>query len=199
MTRLLLAAGLALLAACSSVDTRAPDGGSWASHRARLAQFENWSAAGKLALHTSEISESASLDWRQRGEHTRLRLSGPLGAGATEIVSDGRVLDVRRGDERRSYELSPTGALPEGGAGWDLPLNSLHHWLKGEPAPNLSLESLELDPDSGLVQRLRQEGWEVSYERYGQFEALWLPTHLRIRAEDTRATILIRDWRADAS
>lgn len=198
MSRLVLAAGLALLAACSAVETRGPAAGSWETHRAQLAQLEHWSATGKLALRSPQASESAALDWRQQGAQTRLRLTGPLGAGATEIHSDGRLLQVHRGDEHHIYDISSPGAVFDS-TGWELPLKSLPYWLKGLPAPGAAVQVLEVDPESGRLRRLRQQDWEVLYERYGEFDSLSLPTRLRIQGSDTRATILIRHWRAGAN
>jgi len=185
--RLALAFSLALASACSTVDTHGPVTGSWDSHRAQLSALGQWRATGKLALRAPDTSESASFDWRQRDTKTTLRLSGPLGSGATLIESDGRWLEVHRGGEHRRYDLSRPGALRDG-TGWELPLPSLPHWLKGLPAPR-----------SGRLERLRQQGWDVQFESYGQFEALWLPTRLLLRSGQTEATVLLRHWQPTAT
>ena len=155
--------------------------------------LEQWTASGKLALRTTDVSESASLVWRQQGTDTRLQLSGPLGVGATSIHSDGRRLDIRRGEEHQSLDISTPDAIAQN-TGWDLPLLALSHWLKGLPSPDIKVQGLIIDPQTGLLQSLRQDDWEISYQRYGQFQGFTLPTHLQIERGVTRAKLVIAHW-----
>jgi outer membrane lipoprotein LolB len=193
--RLLLAGVLALLAACAGPTARPPEVApeSWANHAAALAALEEWTATGKLGLRTSEYAESASMQWRQRGRHTTVQLSGPVGINASIIESDGRRMTVTRGDERRSWDVSTPDAL-ERETGWELPVNALPHWLKGVPAPEVAAERLELDADRALLQNLRQNDWDVHYEAYARFSGYTLPTRLRIQRGTTSARVIIREW-----
>lgn len=195
MPRLLAATLVALLAACSTTDTVPPPPADWEAHRARLTQLHNWSASGKISLRSPDAVESASLLWRQREGHTRIRLSGPLGAGATEIRSHGDYLEVRRGDELRLVDMSSREAILRD-TGWDLPLRALPHWLRGLPDPDLPLQALAFDADSGLPSSLSQDGWQLRFEAWGQFDDLPLPTRLAIESGATRVTVLIRRWQA---
>lgn len=155
--------------------------------------LEQWTASGKLAVRTADASESANLVWRQHGTNTRLQLSGPLGVGATSIHSDGKQLDIRRGDEHQTLDISTPDAIARN-TGWDLPLLALSHWLKGLPSPDISVQGLKIDPQTGLLQSLRQDDWEISYEKYGQFQAFTLPTRLQIKRGTSGAKIIIAQW-----
>ncbi len=188
-----LAALLLLLAGCAGGPERPPTADSWQVHSARLAQLDDWRAEGKLALRTATLSESVSLLWRQQGIAARVQLQGPLGVNATTLSSDGRQLEIRRGDEHRVLDLSEPGAL-QSQTGWDLPLVALPYWLKGMPAPGLEVEALELNPEGTLLQALRQDTWEVRYEQYDVFGGLYLPTRLRILRRDTSARVILREW-----
>jgi outer membrane lipoprotein LolB len=193
--RLLLAGALALLAACAGPTGRQPDvaPGTWANHAAALAALQEWTASGKLGLRTSEYAESASMQWRQRGQHTTIQLSGPVGINSTIIESDGRRLALTRGDEQRSWDVTSMDALARE-TGWELPVTALPHWLKGMPAPGLEVQLLELDADRALLQSLRQDDWEVRYEDYASFSRYTLPTRLRIQRGATSARVIIREW-----
>lgn len=180
-----------LLVGCGTQGGRQPAGAGWTQHRESLRQLAYWQAEGKLALRTSAQSESASLVWVQRQRSTDLRLSGPMGLNTTTIHSDGLRLELQRGDERRSWDISSPGALAEY-TGWDLPLQALPHWLKGLPDPAAAVENLELCDDR--LQRFSQYGWQVEYQDYRQFDSLTLPTRLLIQRGDTRARVLIRNW-----
>ena len=199
MYRLLLAGALALLAACAGPTGRQPDvaPGTWANRAAALAALQEWTASGKVGLRTGDYAESASMQWRQRGQHTTIQLSGPVGINATIIESDGRRLAMTRGDEQRSWDVTSMDTV-EMETGWALPVTALPHWLKGVPAPGLEVQLLELDTDRALLQNLRQDDWEVRYEDYASFSRYTLPTRLRIQRGATSARVIIREWQIPA-
>lgn len=190
---------LLLLAGCASLEhPREPTPTSWKAHSAQLTMLEQWTARGKLAVRTADASESASLVWRQQGGDTDLQLSGPLGVGATSIHSDGRQMDIRRGGEHRTLDISTPDAIALN-TGWDLPLTALAYWLKGLPAPDSRVQALVIDPQTGLLQSLQQDDWEISYEQYGQFQGFTLPTRLQIKRGVTRARLVIAHWLTPSS
>ena len=182
-----------LLAACAGRQPRPPTATSWEEHSARLQQLTEWTAEGKLALRTPEQSESASLQWRQEGNISRLRLNGPLGVAATSLYSDGRTLVIRQGEEVSRWDIGDTSAL-ERRTGWDLPLQALPHWIKGLPAPGIDIQAMEQGPDPALLRVLRQDDWEIHYEDYANYGRLTLPTALKLQRKDTTVRLIIRNW-----
>ena len=184
-----------LLAGCAGTG-RPPEPAAardWAQRQAQLAALTYWTASGKIALRTAREAESASLRWEQSGNDTHLELSGPLGVAATTVDSDGQYLAIRRGEEYRRWSLTD----PQLGQAnhWDLPLASLHYWLKGIAAPDAPVQELALDPATQLPQTLQQQGWTVEYQGFGRFGDYQLPTRLQVQRDSTRARILLRDWR----
>ena len=149
-------------------------------------------------MRTADSSDSASLVWEQQDRDTYLRLSGPLGVGATTIYSDGRQLDIHQGDEHRTLDISTPDAIALN-TGWDLPLQALTHWLKGLPSPDYKVQRLELDPRTELLHHLQQDDWEVRYDEYGQFQGFTLPTRLHIQRGATQAKLAILDWQTPSS
>ncbi|RLA43911.1 MAG: outer membrane lipoprotein LolB [Gammaproteobacteria bacterium] len=189
---------LLILAGCAGQDTRDTSYPSWPEHRSALQQLEHWTARGKLALRSSERAETATLLWQQQGLSTELHLSGPMGVSATTITSDGQQMEIRQGDEFKTFDISTPDAIALN-TGWDLPLHALLYWLKGIPVPESPVQLLELDPDRDLLRKLRQNGWEIHYEQYEQFKNLTLPTRLRIQRGSTSARMIIHDWQAQPS
>jgi outer membrane lipoprotein LolB len=182
-----------LLAGCSGLNQRDPTSSSWQTHSAQLELLQQWTAIGKVALRTAKASESASLAWQQDNQNTHLHLSGPLGIGATTIYSNGRELEIHRNDDHTTVDISNPDAIVLN-TGFDLPLDALSYWLKGIPAPAIKVQRLELDPQTELLQSLWQNDWEVSYQRYEQFQGFTLPTRLQIQRGETRAKIMISNW-----
>ncbi len=182
-----------LLTACAGVQREAAPTG-WQEHQQRLASLDHWTAAGKLAVRSPEPSESATLLWQQVGEATHLRLSGPLGVSATTVDSDGREALIRHGEESSRLDINDPVSLYRK-TGWDLPLAALPHWLKGIPDPDAPVEAMSLQPQREVLRELRQSGWLVQYETYGEFDDFLLPTKMRIQRGDHSARLLLRDWR----
>ena len=189
---------LLILTACAGQQVQPPDAANWQQHSDALRGLTNWSAEGKLALRTPDQSESASLNWHQTGVITRLQLSGPLGAAATTLYSDGKTLEVRQGAELSSWDLTDTSAL-ERQTGWDLPLQSLPHWIKGLPAPGSDIQEIQMGPDQTRIEVLKQNNWEIHYEAYAAFGALTLPTRLHLQRAGTTVRFIIRDWQTSGN
>jgi outer membrane lipoprotein LolB len=192
MLRTALALLSLCLAACSALEpTREP--ARWATYSTELAALQQWTARGKVALRSATTAESAGLVWQQRGAVTDLQLSGPLGVGATSIHSDGSRLEIRRGDEHRVLDIATPEAIRES-TGLDLPLGALTHWLKGLPAPDRTVQAMAFDPDTGLLRHLAQEGWDVTYQEYGEFGGFTLPRRVQIKRGSTEAKFLFAQW-----
>jgi outer membrane lipoprotein LolB len=190
-----LVIALLLLVGCAGQDRRDSTPTSWTEHRSRLALVSHWNAKGKLALRTSESAESATILWRQQGQNTELHLSGPIGLSATTIYSNGQKMDIRQGDELRTVDISTPDAIALN-TGWDLPLQALPYWLKGIPAPDSSVQLLELDANKALLLHLQQDNWDIHYTDYGLFDGLTLPTRLQIERGGTQVRMIIRSWQA---
>lgn len=190
---LILWLSLAFLAGCAQFADRVPASAGWKAHSEQLTVLQQWTATGKLAVRTAEASESASLVWQQHNQDTHLYLSGPLGMGATTIDSDGQRLDIRRGDEYQTLDISTPDAIALN-TGWDLPLSALTHWLKGLPAPDSKLQRFDLNTQTELLQSLQQDDWEVNFEKYGEFQGYILPTRMQIQRGTTRVKVIISDW-----
>lgn len=183
----------ALLVGCTGLAEREPTSAGWKNHSEQLATLQRWTANGKLAVRTADTSESASLVWQQREQATHLLLSGPLGMGATTIDSDGQRLDIRRGDERQTLDISSPDAIVLN-TGWDLPLHALTYWIKGLPAPDLPIQQIELNTHTELLQSLQQDDWEIRFEKYAEYQGYILPTRLQIQRGATHAKVVIANW-----
>lgn len=183
---------LALLAGCASSPTATDSAqSSWGQRSLRLAQLQNWQAEGKLALRNAGQAESANLLWRQRGKHSELQLSGPLGMAATRITSDGKTLDIQRGNEHQQMDISSPHAI-QLNTGWDLPLAALPYWLRGIPQPGAAPDELQIEHE--LLRSLQQDGWQVEFQGYATFGTYTLPTRLQVKRGATSARLVIRHW-----
>lgn len=188
-----LALATVLLAGCAGQQARVGGDASWTEHQTRLQALDTWTAEGKLALRSTEVSESASLNWQQSPGGTLINISGPMGFKATTISSDGSELELRQGDEISRWDISDPAAMARQ-TGWNLPLGALPHWLKGIPAPDSGAELEPFATDPSLLGQLQQQGWTVIYGEYARFADMILPIRMRIQQGDTSIRVIIRDW-----
>lgn len=196
MRSLLLLLLLLSLSACSNLHQRESlelggESHAWQAHKATVTPLNSWILHGKMALRASDESGSGTLFWLQQQDYFDIRLSGPLGRGATQIQGDrsGVTLDMAGQPSRQAADAE---SLLAESTGWRLPVNNLLWWIRGLPAPDQPSQ-LELDTDSRLA-RLQQNGWTVEYSRYQQAGQRMLPQRLQISGHDLLITLVVTNW-----
>ncbi len=185
-----------LLAACETTPELVPVDDperAWAERQVRLAAIEQWIAVGKFGIQSAQDSWGAGITWRQDRDSFRLRLSGPLGQGLMDLRGSPGLVEMRTSDGG-VYRARTAEELMQTYAGWRLPLSGLRYWIVGRPDPQAPIVDLELDP-VGRLADLRQLGWRIRYERYGEFDGVTLPTRLTLENPRLRAKLVVRSWR----
>lgn len=197
---ILLLVLLALLAGCSSLAPRESLKGpgtaaAWKAHKQKITPLDGWQISGKVGIRAQNAgkseSGSATLFWLQRQDYYDIRLSGPLGRGATRLTGHPGEVSLEVASQGR-YQASSAEALLEENLGWSLPVSHLFWWVRGLPASG-SRSRLALDSDSRLA-RLEQDGWQVEYLRYAEHDGYWLPERIKLHGPNIDVTLVIKDW-----
>ncbi len=198
MRHLFRAAGIIaalLLAACSSLQGRAPLGAAdetaWRQRTAQMTALTDWTLSGRVGFINGKDSGSGSIDWNQQHGITTLDFHGPLGAGAVHIEGDQSALHVTtsRGDDFITDD-------PETDLGarlhQPLPVLSLRYWMLGIPDP--AAESSKTSDAKGELTVLDQRGWHVEYQEYADVSGYSLPTRLTLQRGEVRIKVAVSDW-----
>lgn len=193
---LALLISIALLAACSNLHQRETlelggDTQAWQVHRQSVEPLQAWLINGKLGVRAPQESGSGTLYWEQEGERYDIRLSGPLGRGATQLQGDNRGIVLDIAGQPTLYADSAEELL-EQQIGWRLPVEHLLWWVRGLPAPD-SPSRLQLDTESRLA-RLNQSGWTIEYSRYQTVGDLQLPQRMQLSGHDVLLTLVVTNW-----
>jgi outer membrane lipoprotein LolB len=155
--------------------------------------MRNWEMRGKVAYRLPDDGGSASLHWQQDDGTSALRLSGPLGAGAVQIHTEGALLRVERDGIERLY---PANAAPWLGGErlLPIPLPALRYWLRGLPAPDIPVDGLELT--DGRAGSLDQAGWQLEFDDYRIEDGVALPhrIHIEVPEAELSLRLLLRQW-----
>ena len=187
---------LTLLAGCAGLTSREAvegqgDPQQWRAHKARVAALDGWQINGKVGIRAPKDSGSGTLFWLQRQEYFDIRLSGPLGRGATRLTGRPDAVSLEVAGQGR-FEADSPEALVEAQLGWQLPVSHLLWWVRGLPAPD-SRSRITLDAESHLAQ-LEQDGWKVDYQRYTEQNGYALPERIKLYGQNLEVTLVIKDW-----
>lgn len=197
LMRTLLAPTLALLlAGCAGHGPQESVEGpgnaeDWSAHKARVSVIDGWQISGKIGIKAPQDSGSGTLFWLQRQDYFDIRLSGPLGRGATRLTGRPDAVALEVAGQGR-FEADSPEALVESQLGWQLPVSNLLWWIRGLPAPD-SRSRIALD-GNGRLASLQQDGWDVQYLAYTEENGYALPTRIKLAGRDLQITLVVKDW-----
>lgn len=172
----------------------------WSERQQRLSKFQHWQLQGKLAVRQAEDSGSAVINrWTQHREQYQISLSSAfLGLGRTDLSGQPGYLELTLADGE-TYRSTDPDALMLAATGWQLPLANLSWWVRGLPAPEGNFELL-FDAD-GVLAMIRQQGWEIRYDRWraDATDDLRLPARITAVKDNKRVRVVITDWQSLAA
>lgn len=177
-----------LLSGCASF---LPQGG--ADHlQSELDKINHWQVRGKLSVRTPDDGVTGYLDWAQNNREFDIYIAGPLGQGATRLSGDKSQSQITLpGWDEPRYAESPEELMLMY-LGWNFPVSDIRYWVKGQASPN-GEATTEYD-ESGLLSRMQQYGWDITYKRYSNQNGYWLPGLVKVSGHDFRFTFSIQEW-----
>ncbi|MXV07072.1 MULTISPECIES: lipoprotein insertase outer membrane protein LolB [unclassified Xanthomonas] len=202
-----LAAGL-LLGGCSALPTRTPAPVAVATPDAAAQQAEaaraqwlqvhpDWSFQGRVAISNGRNGGSGRIDWKQQHRQYEVQLSAPVTRQSWRLIGDshseaGRLEGMeggpREGENAEQLLLEATG--------WEIPVNLLPQWVRGQVAWDTEApEHVDYDAQ-GRPRTLRQMGWDIEFQEWyppsdGQPA---LPRRIEARNGDAKVRLLVDHW-----
>ncbi len=158
-----------------------------------LKGLHDWQATGRVAVRGASDGGTASMHWKQSPAHFSIRLYGPFGHGAIQIKGDQKKVSLHRPDG----EVTRAGNAEElllTELGWTVPVSVLRYWILGRPAPDYPVEAFRLN-GAGLLGRLSQAGWQVTYSGYREAGQGMLPAKFELRRDSLRVRVVLSQWR----
>jgi len=191
--RLLLCLTLLIVGGCTSTPPTpiAANEPAFNAHQAKLDTISHWTLDGKMGVKTKEDGGSAYLHWQQDAENYDIHLSGALGVGSLHINGgpDGVMLEDSK---RRVFAGSLYSLLEEEKIPWNLPLDHLLKWVKGQPSkPRLKQWKLN---EAGYLAEVVEDGWRITYDRYQDINGVALPHKLVAESADMKVTLVVNKW-----
>ena len=153
--------------------------------REHLYRMERWSFEGRLALTGKNDSWSASINWGHRPDDEKIKLSGPLGQGATVIQLTGDLVTIDRGDGHAQSSTQPEEFINQQ-LGMFVPVHSLRYWVIGLPEPT----SAFVETAAGFT----QSGWLIEYKQMQPVDNQSMPRKITVTNARVKLKLIIDQW-----
>ena len=173
-----------MLSACATVPVE-PEVHYSKIAREHLYQLERWSFEGRLALTGKNDSWQASINWGHRPDDEKIKLSGPLGQGATVIQLTGDLVTIDRGDDKVQSSTQPEEFINQQ-LGMFVPVRSLRYWVVGLPAPT--------SPFVETANGFSQAGWLIEYKQMEPVDDQSMPRKITVMNEQVKLKLIIDQW-----
>ena len=183
---------LLLMAGCTAVR---PVGTPRETRVPALLAMQTWEARGRIAYRSGEEGGQANLRWQQVGDRSLIRLAGPFGAGAYDVIWEPERISVADASGKKSVEYRGAAAAEQflqAQLGWSFPAGSTRYWMMGllDPAAN----GEELRTSDGELQEIRQHGWVVHFKDFGKVDGYELPVRLELDNANANLRVVITHW-----
>jgi outer membrane lipoprotein LolB len=175
---------VSMLSACSTVPVE-PEVHYSKLARAHLYEMERWSFEGRLALTGKNDSWSANINWGHRPDDEKIKLSGPLGQGATVIQLTGDSVTIDRGHDQVQSSTRPEEFINQQ-LGMFVPVHSLRYWVVGLPEPTSSF----VETATGFT----QSGWLIDYKQMQPVDNQSMPRKITVTNEQVKLKLIIDQW-----
>lgn len=183
------------LTACTSTPPRvfvADPEKKWEQRQTELSKINDWHLAGRVAIINGVESWHLDMQWQRHHDKYILDLSGPFGAGHTQLTGSNDGVVLVDSDQNYFYAESSERLLREV-TGLRMPVNSLLHWMRGLPNWKVNKDKQLID-EFGRLAMLQQDGWRVRFKGYSNVGQHELPQKIFISGYDLKIKIFIDEW-----
>lgn len=163
-----------------------------AAHQESLKQQNHWLIRGRLGLKDpKEANRSASFRWQQTQTQYQLNMTSIIGTSLLDMRGDDVGVTLIADDE--TYHDTNPSHLIWRVTGWQIPVEKLRFWIKGQHQKN----DLVLTSEQGWVSQLQPicqncENWLIHYDNYKLVNGIWLPHKVVLNNSINNSQLLIR-------
>jgi outer membrane lipoprotein LolB len=125
--------------------------------------------AGRFAVQYTDSNGQprnayGNFQWHETGDTVTLQLLNPLGQtlAIVEAAPSSATLELPNHAPQTAPNVED---LMHAALGFALPVSGLRYWLQPSAAPS-SRARTKLDPQSGRLQQIQQDGWTIDYLAY---------------------------------
>jgi outer membrane lipoprotein LolB len=160
-------------------------------HLNAIAAVNDFKISGRIGIQMQGYGLSGPIQWQHTTKLDDIGLFSPFGGKVAQInkSEDGVTLTTEDG---QIYQAQDSESLTQRTLGWRIPFTSLSDWIIGRPAKGVA-SNLGWDA-GGKLNKLTQDGWEISYMEYQSKNNLNLPSKINLRNEKMNVRLVIENW-----
>ena len=166
-----------------------------ANHQISLKQQQNWQINGKIGFKGPEKKQSANLRWLQQQDHYQLNLTTVIGTSLLSLKGHSDTVTLVADDQ--VYQDTDASRLIWRVTGWQMPVEQLRFWIKGQ---HQKLDKVLLS-EQGWVSQLTPNckncaDWLITYDSYKLVDSTWLPHKVILKNQKNNSQLLVRidEW-----
>ena len=161
------------------------------AHQLSLKQQDHWLIKGKLGFKGPEKKQSANFRWQQRQQQFQLNMTSIIGTSLLNMKGNEKGVTLVANDE--TYQDSNPSDLIWRVTGWQIPVEKLRFWIKGQHQKNDKV----ITSEQGWVRQLQPncdncENWLINYDNYKLVVGIWLPHKVVLKNRLNNSQLLIR-------
>jgi outer membrane lipoprotein LolB len=162
-------------------------------HQLSLKQQESWLIKGKIGFRNSEKNQSANFRWQQNQQQYQLNLTSIIGTSLLNLKGDKKGVILTTDDE--IYQDSDPSYLIWRVTGWQIPVEKLRLWIKGQHQKNDKV----LISSQGWINQLQPmcnkcKNWLINYDNYKLVDGIWLPHKVLLQNNNNQLIIRVNKW-----
>lgn len=170
---------------------------NWNEYQRSLAAVADWQLRGKLSIKVPGDAVKPSIHWQQQSMDYEIRLWGAFGQGTTRVVGDNNSVRLERAGEEPITSDNAEQLIYDA-LGYHIPVEDLQFWVRGIPAPQQAITDERLfasnEQNQGMLQSLRQSGWQLSYDSYQRHGRWNLPNRIDAVRGDLQISLRVSEW-----
>jgi outer membrane lipoprotein LolB len=160
-------------------------------HQISLDQEEHWLIKGKIGFSSPEKKQSANFRWQQAQQQYQLNMTSIIGTSILKMQGDEQSVTLVTDDE--TYQDSDPGHLIWRVTGWQIPVEKLRFWIKGQHQKHDKV----IISEQGWVTQLQPncnncQNWIINYDNYKLIDKIWLPHKVVLNDSLNNSQLLIR-------
>jgi len=165
-------------------------------HQLKLSQFNHWNVKGRLAFKSPDEKFSAYINWEQQQDNYSLNLNSFIGTSLMKMEGYPGYASLKADDN--VYTDTNASHLINRITGWNIPVEKLALWVKGQYEMQ---DSVTVD-EYGLAQTLQPkcndcQQWRLDFSKYKLVNEIWLPHQIVLnntKKTDNQIKIRINSW-----
>lgn len=166
-----------------------------ANHQISLKQLQTWQINGKIGFKGPDKKQSANLRWQQQQDQYQLNLTTVIGTSL--LTLKGQRDEVVLVADDQTYRDTDASRLIWRVTGWQMPVEQLRFWIKGQHQKKDKVLLSEEGWVSQITPNCKNcDDWLISYDSYKLVGTTWLPHKVVLKNHKNNSQLLVRinEW-----